>query len=100
MKLLKYFLFIAILIASLFFFVKLDSMNVVGDLLTLDPNSPKVVDDEWGNRPYHELENIEHFTLMYSDQSFKVTEITGEDDKFGAGINELANVSDIILSPF
>ena len=40
MKLLKYFLFIAILIASLFFFVKLDSMNVVGDLLTLDPNSP------------------------------------------------------------
>jgi len=40
MKLLKYFLFIAILIASLFFFVKLDSMNVIGDLLTLDPSSP------------------------------------------------------------
>ena len=48
---------------------------------SLDSNSPKVVDDEWGNRPYHELENIEHFTLMYSDQSFTVTEITGEDDK-------------------
>lgn len=59
---------------------------------SLDSNSPKVVDDEWGNRPYHELENIEHFTLMYSDQSFTVTEITGEDDKFGAGINELEDV--------
>ncbi len=39
MKLLKYFLFISILIASLFFFVKLDSMNVVGDISSLDPNS-------------------------------------------------------------
>lgn len=58
----------------------------------LDPNSPKVVDDEWGNPPYRELENIEHFTLINSDQSFRVTEITGEDDKFGAGINELTNV--------
>ena len=40
MKLLKYFLFIAILIASLFFFVKLDSMNVAGDLANLDSRSP------------------------------------------------------------
>ena len=40
MKLLKYFLFIAILIASLFFFVKLDSMNVAGDLANLDSGSP------------------------------------------------------------
>ena len=40
MKLLKYFLFIAILIASLFFFVKLDSMNVVRDLANLDSGSP------------------------------------------------------------
>ena len=40
MKLLKYFLFISILIASLFFFVKLDSMNVVGDVSSLDPSSP------------------------------------------------------------
>ena len=39
MKLLKYFLFISILIVSLFFFVELDSMNVVGDVSNLDPNS-------------------------------------------------------------
>ena len=40
MKLLKYFLFISILIASLFFFVKLDSMNIVGDIANSDPSSP------------------------------------------------------------
>jgi len=40
MKLLKYFLFISILIVSLFFFVELDSMNVVGDVSNLDPSSP------------------------------------------------------------
>ena len=40
MKLIKYFLFISILIISLFFFVKLDSMNVVGDIANLDPSSP------------------------------------------------------------
>ena len=40
MKLLKYFLFISILIASLFFFVKLDSMNVVGDVSGVSPDSP------------------------------------------------------------
>ena len=39
MKLLKYFLFISILIVSLFFFVELDSMNVIGDVSNLDPNS-------------------------------------------------------------
>jgi len=39
MKLLKYFLFVSILIVSLFFFVELDSMNVVGDVSNLDPNS-------------------------------------------------------------
>ena len=39
MKLLKYFLFISVLIVSLFFFVELDSMNIVGDLSGLDPNS-------------------------------------------------------------
>ena len=39
MKLLKYFLFISILIVSLFFFVELDSMNVVGDVSKLDPNT-------------------------------------------------------------
>jgi hypothetical protein len=58
----------------------------------LDPNSPKVVDDEWGNRPYHELENIEHFTNIYSGQSFRISEITGEDDRFGPGINEPIDV--------
>ena len=40
MKLLKYFLFISILIVSLFFFVKLDSMNIVGDIANLDPSTP------------------------------------------------------------
>ena len=40
MKLLKYFLFISILIVSLFFFVKLDNMNLVGDVVNLDPSSP------------------------------------------------------------
>ena len=40
MKLLKYFLFISILIASLYFFVRLDSMNVAGDIASLDPSSP------------------------------------------------------------
>ena len=40
MKLLKYFLFISILIASLYFFVRLDSMNVAGDIACLDPSSP------------------------------------------------------------
>ena len=39
MKLLKYFLFVSILIVSLFFFVELDSMNVIGDVSNLDPNS-------------------------------------------------------------
>ena len=39
MKLLKYFLFISILIVSLFFFVELDSMNIVGDVSDLDPNT-------------------------------------------------------------
>ena len=39
MKLLKYFLFVSILIVSLFFFVELDSMNVIGDASNLDPNS-------------------------------------------------------------
>jgi hypothetical protein len=58
----------------------------------LDPNSPKVVDDEWGNPPYRELENIEHFTLINSDQSFLVTEITDEDDKFGVGKNEQRDI--------
>jgi len=58
----------------------------------LDPNSPKIVDDEWGNRPYNELEHIEYFTYIYSDQPFKITEITGEDDKFGEGINQSIDV--------
>ena len=40
MKLLKYFLFISVLIASLFFFVKLDSMNAVGDISGLNPSDP------------------------------------------------------------
>ena len=39
MKLLKYFLFVSILIVSLFFFVELDSMNVIGDVSNLEPNS-------------------------------------------------------------
>ena len=39
MKLLKYFLFISILIVSLFFFVELDSMNIVGDVSHLDSNT-------------------------------------------------------------
>jgi len=39
MKLLKYFLFVSILIVSLFFFVELDSMNIIGDVSNLDPNS-------------------------------------------------------------
>ena len=39
MKLLKYFLFISILIISLFFFVELDSMNIVGDISNLDSSS-------------------------------------------------------------
>ena len=39
MKLLKYFLFVSILIVSLFFFVELDSMNVIGDVSNLDSNS-------------------------------------------------------------
>ena len=39
MKLLKYFLFISILIMSLFFFVELDSMNVVGDVSNLAPST-------------------------------------------------------------
>ena len=38
MKLLKYFLFISILVVSLFFFVELDSMNIVGDVSNLEPN--------------------------------------------------------------
>ena len=40
MKLLKYFLCISILIVSLFFFVKLDNMNLVGDVVNSDPGSP------------------------------------------------------------
>ena len=39
MKLLKYFLFVSILIVSLFFFVELHSMNVIGDVSNLDSNS-------------------------------------------------------------
>ena len=39
MKLLKNFLYISILIDSLFFFVELDSMNFVGDVSDLDPNT-------------------------------------------------------------
>ena len=40
MKLLKYFLFVSVLIVSLFFFVELDSMNVVGDIANLNPSDP------------------------------------------------------------
>ena len=49
----------------------------------VDPNSPKVVqtDGDW-DKPYHELEAIEHFTSANSDQGFRVTEITGEEDDF------------------
>ena len=49
----------------------------------IDPNSPKVVQTEgdW-DTPYHELEAIEHFTSANSDQGFRVTEITGEEDDF------------------
>ena len=55
----------------------------------VDADSPKVVetDGDW-DTPYHELEAIEHFTSANSDQGFRVTEITGEEDDFVTGIDD------------